>query len=172
MLFRIKRGVHNEGGVTYRAGANDILESETDLVKVFGPEKFERARTGAKPSNPDLPELKESMAETKATAVEGTDTEEGKATSKAVQKAQETADEDKENESEEEGDDTENGEEGELGKDVTEKFSSAKDAELSVFKKGKEYFVTESDEPGEALNSAHLKSQKDVEKFIKSQTKK
>jgi len=42
MKFRITCGIHSEGGVIYEAGDNDIIETDVDLIRAFGPTKFER----------------------------------------------------------------------------------------------------------------------------------
>lgn len=67
--FKLLRGNHAEGGQFYNAQDNNIVESEKDLVKAFGPEKFKEvivkepvkveisdevlARAGLKDVNPD-----------------------------------------------------------------------------------------------------------------------
>jgi len=42
MKFRVKRGIHTQGGVVYEAGKNDIVDSDIDLIKAFNSAKFER----------------------------------------------------------------------------------------------------------------------------------
>jgi len=42
MRFRVKVGVHSEGGVLYEAGSNDIVETDIDLIRAFNSAKFER----------------------------------------------------------------------------------------------------------------------------------
>jgi hypothetical protein len=55
-----------------------------------------------------------------------------------------------------------------LGKDVTDKFPTAKEDDFKVFYKPKAgYFVTEEDTPFDALNEDKLSKAK-VEEFIKS----
>lgn len=170
MKFRVKRGVHSENGELFRSGVNDVFQSETDWVKLGGAEKFERLPSTAEISegtsvdnerkvNPALQE--------EGTATEDKGSEELKVTAEAKaagKKIDEDADPDEEDEEEEV-------EEGSLGADVSDQFESAKEADLMVFKKGKEYFVTESDSTDKAINDKHLKNKKDVEKFIASQKK-
>lgn len=168
MKFRVKKGIHKEGTNVFKEG--EVFESNTDHVKVNGHEKFEQVSSTAKLSPKGDAETKMSAFIPVQTAVENGDSEEAKAT--AAAKAAAEANEMEESDEEIEEGDGEEKEEGELGVNVTSQFPIAEEADLLVFKKGKEFFVTESDEPNKSINEAHLKSKPQVEKFLKSQVKK
>lgn len=54
-----------------------------------------------------------------------------------------------------------------LGDDVTEDFDGAEEADLKVFKKGRQYHVAGADRPGEALNDEEFTTKGQVKDFLK-----
>lgn len=49
MLFRLKKGRHNEGEQKYYEG--DLIETKHDLVRMFGDNKFEKVAEGSAPTS-------------------------------------------------------------------------------------------------------------------------
>lgn len=116
MKFKVKIGTHVEAsGKSYATG--EIVETHSDLIKSFGPEKFQ-------------------LVESVAKAGKGSDTNA-----------------------------SENAENADKGEDVTDKFTSAEDAGVTVFKNGKNYGIF--DEQEELLNyDVELTSQAKVNDYI------
>jgi len=148
MFFRLKEKVGNHAETDPKTGLpivykpGDVIESDTDLAKNW-PDKFDRVKVGPSEDTPD-----EDEADIQAAAEEG---------AKDVTPPDEDEDEDFDDEEEEKVP---------LGKDVTEKFPRAEEEELKVFyKKGKGFFVTETEDPFTALNEKKLKKAQ-VEDFI------
>ena len=165
MYFKMKDGVgsHSEKDsktglpVVYKSG--DIVKSDSDLAIRF-PDKFERVNMGG-------------LKETKSATVQDIETPEEEKSE--VQQAAEEGVKDiqppKKDEEEEQPPKKDEEEKKvklrkKLGKDATAKFPRAEEEDFKVFyKKGKGYFVTESDEPFTALNKKPLKKAQ-VENFV------
>jgi hypothetical protein len=172
--FILKNGGHAEGGGgntrTYNPG--DVVESKSDLEKLFGKQNFERvpdktpASSGSNihTASPDGvmqagPPEASSAADKALEAAKWA--EEDTPTPVAVPAAPE-------------GEVTE-GEEVvasdgtvDLGTDVTEKFPSAVENDFLVFHKGNNYNVVDKDNPTVVVNKKHLKKKEDVNELIES----
>lgn len=59
MKFRLKRGKHRQGGITYERGA--IVESHIDLVKRMGGEKFEKLDGSIVLDKPEVVEVDDGL---------------------------------------------------------------------------------------------------------------
>lgn len=149
--YRVLKGAHalpnpeptedNMAPVILR-GRGQIVESDKDLVKKFGADKFELVQEAQPVVAPPSP----APVSKPAPAVEPS-------AAKVVKEPQGGSDELAESS---------------LGDNVTDEFPSAVAGGLLVFRKGASYFVTEADEPEKALNDTKL-TQKKVAEFIAEQ---
>lgn len=143
------------------------IRSDMDLEKMF-PEKFRLLSEKPTVKEPEIAEIlkpgaaAESKAESSPAAKKPTKS--AKKSEEPEEPAETKATEGDKSEVSDEQDDTSASP---LGEDVTEDFPTAAAADMRVFKKGTEYFVTESDEPDVAKNPEPLKRQ-GVAKFIAS----
>lgn len=160
MFFRLKAGAgphadkKNGKDVVYRQG--DLIESDRDLRELF-PSKFVRVMgSGEVVEYPkdDLIELEPKQAGEED--IEVPDEIPAPKVLKTSLKASKKAEDSKTSAS--------------LGTNVTKKFPRAEEEDFSVFSKGGEFFVTEADDPGKALNDQPLKK-KDVQPFIEKYLK-
>jgi hypothetical protein len=190
MYFKLKKGVGTHSGIDPETGERVIYEadgtvipSKSDLALKF-PEKFvkvdvngisdsvedsalieERAKQLAKV------EIKKAEEAVAAAEQRAKDAEATLAAMKKVVASKEAKD-DKPAEPADESDvaETDDADEkvSDFGEDVTEKFKNAKENDFTVFYGGpkKGHFVTETDNPGVALNKDKL-NKGDVEGFIK-----
>lgn len=169
--FKLVAGKHSEptynnvgrvsGSKAYNARdpKNNIVESETDLVKAF-PNKFVEVD---KKGNPKREEVAiEEVPENMLANDQGTKDPPNSPQALPLKAT--------DNEAEDEGDDEDERElvDSKLGEDVTDDFPNALKKNLLVFKKGREYFVAAADDPNDQLNPNPLKKDK-VEAFVKKQ---
>jgi len=151
-LFRLKEGCasHVEKDVTYEPG--EIIESDSDLVALFGPEKFESC--SGIPTQPDEDKTLERK--------------------KSVEEAAEAGVEDVA--PPDDDDDDEDDEvvslfeiESKLGENVTADFAKAEAADILVLKRGSHYYVADTDMPDRKLVSRALTKTK-LNKWLKDNT--
>lgn len=157
--FRVKESKHSEGDRTYAKG--EVVETERDLVALFGNTKFEEL------GDEEPPEVKakrkrmeerrkkeeEAAAEDDATPSGATDDPirvEGKQRPREAGTGRVL---DKDNVH-----DNVDPEEAvsKLGDDVSDEYPKAKEADLLVLQRGKNFYVADKDDPDRALNEEPL----------------
>lgn len=153
--FRVLAGEHNEGGKTYTKG--QVFQSPHPLDEVFM-EKFERlggatARgrdfgPGFEGTSPIDQQVDVSQRKGQNTLTRDVDEEE------EVEEPEAEADADDEAEAD-----------ADRGDDVTDEFDGAKEAALTVFKKGRTYTVYDADDGGQ-VDAGELASKAEVKKFV------
>lgn len=195
MRFKVLAGKHmDENRRMYSKG--DVVESDYDLVKMFGGNKF-RKLADQDPTAEVEESLSKQAGTVKAVKHESrkplTSKEKGMVRRKVQSNEQEPEQEDGEEnqnktqtqaqeeaeDSDEERvqgvedetadqDDTED--RGELGKDVTSEFEDFKAAKLKVWRDGSQFNVTTRKDPEKALNKVVLKKT-ELKKFLKTHLK-
>lgn len=135
--YKLLKSTHkDENGKLYRKG--DTVESATDLIAMFGPEKFAIDGVFVAATVPDDEEEEEAPSENELEA----EPEEGESTS--VDEA--TPDD-------------------QVGTDVTDDFADAEDAEVTVRKHKRKYYIYDADG---ALLRSELATKKEVKEHIES----
>jgi hypothetical protein len=171
--FKLLRGLHSEGGERFHPG--EFVNSEYDLVELFGKNKFRRADSG---SDDDDSQLHRATAASESQAKKKPLKGHDRPISAMVDDDDEEEEDDAEIEDEEEleasaesADEEEEDEEAEEeAEDVTGDFPAAKKAKLSVQKEGKSFFIFDAKEKPVGKVGGYTKAV-DVEKALKKHKK-
>jgi hypothetical protein len=150
--FKLEHGRHTEGGKTHMQG--DVIESENDLAKQYGDNKFRRLHEESfgsparkKKGQREEPESEDEV-EQPAAAKKSPKKEEPPKKKVSVKKSSSKK-------------------KVPAGwEDVSDEFEEAEEADLLVFKADGEYFVTEKSDPAEPVNSEDITSKKKVRAFL------
>lgn len=162
MKFVLLASSHNQDGKTYKKG--DRIESDVDLVALFGKDKFRRA--GVKYVEIE-DEEEEELGEEEAKPVKKPAAKAADETKKSSKKSAKKV---KEEDTEEEDAEAEKVE-SKLGDDVTSKYPRASSADLLILKKGKKLFIADKDDPDTALNEDPIHTDEELNEALDGFTK-
>jgi hypothetical protein len=199
MRFKVLAGRHvDENRQMYKKG--DVVQTEHDLVKMFGGNKFRKladqdpnveaeeplsrqagmAKAAKHESRKPLTSKEKEMVRRKVQSneqepgQEDGEEEQDETQVQAEGEAEETnedSDEERVQGVEDEAADQDDTEDrGELGKDVTTEFEDFKTAKLKVWRDGNQFNVTTRKDPEKALNKVVLKKT-ELKKFLKTHLK-
>jgi hypothetical protein len=198
MRFKVLAGKHlDENRQMYKKG--DVVETDHDLVKLFGGNKFRKladqdpnveaeeplskqagmVKAAKHESRKPLTSKEKEMVRRKIQSNEQEPGEEGgeeddqneTPVEGEAEEAAEDSDEERVQGVEDEAADQDDTEDrGELGKDVTGEFEDFKTAKLKVWRDGNQFNVTTRKDPEKALNKVVLKKT-ELKKFLKTHLK-
>lgn len=152
-LWRVLVGIHKNNDGTYVKAGDPPFESDIDLSQFTN--KFERCFAEEKLAEAEalLADAKKKAGKPELSIAKTDDAEE----------EEEESEDDAEESAEEEAAELVTSK---LGDDVTEEFSAAEEADVLVFKKGKNYFVADPATPDVAISPKKGLAKGKVQEFI------